>query len=185
MLTIFRVLCIHSVCVNANTDVLFYLQLKTEVPLNLEHTIACFSVLTTPQFAEVVKRQLHHHILEGLISHFFPETDSLYSKDDVEYFISFANKQTSWKHSVQTVPGPDDLVLDSCMSLSKFKFHLDKILSKGWSKNGKPSKPLNIYKSEVTILWVTTHTGTFNQFCLCRYPIVLVKQSCNGVLMLL
>ena len=112
----------------------------------------CFSVMMqSPQFEEVKKEQSYYHILEGLISHFFPETDSLYCKEDVEYFISFANKQTTWKHSVQTghVAESNDSVLDNCISLSKFKFHLDKILCKGWSKNGKASKPLNLYKLEV------------------------------------
>jgi len=109
-------------------------------------------MIQSPQFEEVVKNQSHHHILEGLISHFFPETDKSYCKEDVEYFISFANKQTAWKYSVQTkqAAGPDGSAMDNCISLSKFKFHLDKILCKGWSKNGKASKPLNVYKSEVS-----------------------------------
>ena len=125
------------------------------MPLNLHQTMECFNVMMqSPQFEEVVKKQLHHHILEGLISHFFPEigsSTSLYCKEDIEYFVSFANKQKKWKHSVQKdhVAESSDLQLDSCISLSKFKFHLDKILCKGWSKNGKASKPINLYKLEV------------------------------------
>jgi len=112
----------------------------------------CFNVMMqSPQFEEVVKKQLHHYILEGLISHFFPDIDSSYCKEDIEYFVSFANKQVTWKHSFQKqhVTESSDLLLGKCISLSKLKFHLDKILCKGSSKSGKVSKPINLYKLEV------------------------------------
>ena len=111
----------------------------------------CFSgMMQSPQFEEVVKKQMHHHVLDGLISHFFPENDSLYCKEDVEYFVSFANKQTSWKCFLkERATKSDDFMLGNCISLSRFKFHLNKILCKGWNKNGKSFKPLNVYKQEV------------------------------------
>ena len=39
----------------------------------------------------------------------------------------------------------------NCISLSKFKFHLDKILCRGWTTGGEFAKPLNLYKTEVSL----------------------------------
>lgn len=96
-------------------------------------------MLQSPQFAAIV--QMPQHIMEGLFTHFFPDTanpSAVYSKEDIEFFLTFANEQE--------IICQDD---GNLMSLSKFKFHLDRILCKGWSKNGAVAKPLTFYKLEV------------------------------------
>ena len=115
--------------------------------LNLNQIVSSFHVmLQSPQFAAVVSMpQLYQHVMEGLFTHFFPEISdrtAVYSKEDIEFFLTFANEQNNWKEAVYQN--------NNLISLSKFKFHLDRILCKGWSKNGASAKPLTFYKLEVS-----------------------------------
>jgi len=75
--------------------------------MDLKHIVECFNgLLQGQQFTEIIKKRLHHHLLEGIISHFFPERNKFeppYSKEDVMYFVSFASEQTSWKNSLPKV----------------------------------------------------------------------------------
>ena len=107
--------------------------------------------MESPQFAKLISMpQLYQHIMEGLLTHFFPDTDDsgeVYNKQDVQFFLSFANEQYKQKAHDQTFHQDDKL--QNFIILSKFKFHLDKILHKGWSKNGVVAKPLTFYKLEV------------------------------------
>ena len=113
--------------------------------LNLKQIVLSFHMmLQSPQFAAIIQMpQLYQHIMEGLFTHFFPDTGdpaAVYSKEDIEFFLTFANEQ-------KTIYQDDG----NLISLSKFKFHLDRILCKGWSKNGTFAKPLTFYKLEVNI----------------------------------
>ena len=115
--------------------------------LNLKQIVSSFHLmLQSPQFATIAQMpQLYQHIMEGLFTHFFPDTGdpaAVYSKEDIEFFLAFANEQHNWKETIYQ----DD---KNVISLSKFKFHLDRILCKGWSKNGTSAKPLTFYKLEV------------------------------------
>ena len=97
--------------------------------------------------------QLYQHIMEGLFIHFFPDTDDskvVYSKEDIKFFLTFANEQHKWEDHAETFH--QDNKSDNLISLSKFKFHLDRILCKGWSKSGTSAKPLTFYKLEVKII---------------------------------
>ena len=118
-------------------------QFKGDVTLNMKQIVSSFHLmLQSPQFATIISMlQLYQHVMEGLFTHFFPDTGVVYSKEDIEFFLTFANEQNDLKETIYQV--------ENRISLSKFKFHLDRILSKGWSKNGILAKPLNFYKSEV------------------------------------
>ena len=91
--------------------------------------------------------QLYQHIMEGLFTHFFPDTGDSYSKEDIEFFLAFTNEQDKQNAYNQAVQQDDQA--KKFISLSKFKFHLDRILCKGWSKNRAAAKPLTFYKLEV------------------------------------
>jgi len=107
-----------------------------------------------PQFAEIKK--LHLRIIENVFAQFLPEigdspgSDNFYyATTDVEFFVKFANEKMPPVEEVS----PDNLneKTCSCISLSKFKFHLDNILCRGWSKSKGFAKPLNLYKTEVRL----------------------------------
>ena len=120
--------------------------------LNLKEIVSSFHImLHSPQFTKVVSvSQLYQHIMEGLFSHFFPDTGdskAVYSKKDIEFFLTFANEQDKQKAHNQTLCQDDQSA--NSISLSKFKFHLDRILCKGWSKSEVVAKPLTFYKLEV------------------------------------
>ena len=120
--------------------------------LNLKEIVSSFHImLHSPQFTKVVSvSQLYQHIMEGLFSHFFPDTGdskAVYSKEDIEFFLTFANEQDKQKTHNQTLCQDDQSA--NSISLSKFKFHLDRILCKGWSKSEVVAKPLTFYKLEV------------------------------------
>ena len=108
-------------------------------------------MLQSPQFTKIISMpQLYQHIMEGLFIHFFPDTDDskvVYSKEDIEFFLTFANEQHKWKGHAQKFHQDDRS--KNLISFSKFKFHLDRILCKGWSESGPTAKPLNCYKLEV------------------------------------
>ena len=81
--------------------------------------------------------------MEGLFNHFFSDTMSIYNMEDVEFFLMFANEQNTLK-DIQTIH-PDD----QSVCFSKLKFHLDKILHKGWNDSETVAKPMTFYKLEV------------------------------------
>lgn len=98
-------------------------------------------VMESLQFDETIEDQLHQHITDGLFSQFFPESNNaVYSEEDVKYFVNYVNEELS-----------SDDKSHGCAALSKLKFHLSKILCKGWSCNEATAKPLNFYKLEVCI----------------------------------
>jgi len=114
--------------------------------------------LESPQFDLVKKQQTHLLVNDGLFAQFFPEIDDSssfngsnvfsYCKEDVEFFVKFVNCK---------MPPIEDFSLQNleedktCNCISLFKFHLEKILSRGWSKGKDFSKPLNLYKTEVCL----------------------------------
>ena len=102
-------------------------------------------MLESPQFNKTVSiPQVYQHVMEGLFTHFFPDTTTVYSKEDIEFFLSFANEQYKWKAYIEAIYQSENLI-----NISKFKFYLDRILCKGWSKSGTIAKPLTFYKLEV------------------------------------
>lgn len=102
-------------------------------------------MLESPQFNKIVSiPQLYQHVMEGLFTHFFPDTATVYSKEDIGFFLSFANEQNKWKTYIEAIYQSENII-----NISKFKFYLDRILCKGWSKSGAIAKPLTFYKSEV------------------------------------
>jgi len=113
--------------------------------------------LESPQFDQVKKQQLQLIVNDGLFTQFFPEIDDSsslsgsngfsYCKEDVEFFVKFANCKMPPVENIS----PENIKENThnCISLSKFKFHLDKILHRGWSTDKDFSKPLNLYKTEV------------------------------------
>ena len=103
-------------------------------------------VMESSQFDKTIEDCLYQHITDGLFTQFFPESDnSVYCEEDVKFFVNYVNKETFL---------PQKLSLDdenhSFISLAKFKFHLNKILCRGWSTNEATAKPLNFYKLEVS-----------------------------------
>ena len=108
-------------------------------------------MLQNPEFAKIVSiPQSYQHIMEGLFIHFFPDTNDstvVYTKEDVGFYLSFSNEQSKWKVHVQTIS--QNHQSENLISSSKFKFHLDRILCKGWSDNATNANPLTFYKSEV------------------------------------
>ena len=125
--------------------------------LNLKEIISSFHImLQRPQFTKVVSMsQLYQHIIEGLLAHFFPDTgDSkiVYSKEDIEFFLTFANAQDNQKTCNKRLCKDDQST--NFIILSKFKCHLDRILCKGWSKNLNVAEPLTFYKLEVKSIMV-------------------------------
>ena len=90
--------------------------------------------------------QLYQYVVEGLFNHFFSDTMSVYNVEDVEFFLMFANEQNTLK-DVQTIH-PDNQS-GNLICFSKLKFHLDKILRKGWNDSKTDAKPMTFYKLEV------------------------------------
>lgn len=89
--------------------------------------------------------------MEGLFTHFFPDTNDptcVYGKEDVEFFLMFANDQSTLEDVTETICPVDRY--KNVLCFSKLKFYLDRILCKGWSKNEIYAKPTNFYKLEVS-----------------------------------
>ena len=87
--------------------------------------------------------QFYQHVMEGIFTHFFPDTDdstsvTVYSKDDVEFFYKFANEQNTLKDANQIIHTDNQSKTFICFS--KLKPFLDRILCKGWTKNGHDTK---------------------------------------------
>ena len=105
-------------------------------------------MLESPQFNKLASiPQLYQYVMEGLFTHFFPDTNNsttVYSKEDIKFFLTFANEQNKWKSCIEAIYQFENLI-----NISKFKFYLDRILCKGWSKSGTIAKPLTFYKLEV------------------------------------
>lgn len=121
-------------------------QFRGDRSLNLEQIVTSFhTMLQSPQFTKDSITLLYQFVMDGLFTHFFPDTSdskAIYNKEDIEFFLTFANKQSE------------------SISLSKFKFHLDRILCKGWSKSGTIAKPLTFYKLEVTTMMCLLYNYT-------------------------
>ena len=89
--------------------------------------------------------QSYHQIIEGLFAYFFPDSASAYSKGDIEFFLTFINEQE---------PLHSDNQPQNIINLLKFKFCLNRILCKGWSKSGAHANPLDCYKLEVHNIFI-------------------------------
>ena len=115
------------------------------VPLSLKQIVTSFNaVVQIPQFTEPFSSpQSYNHIIEGLFTYFFPDSASVYSKGDIEFFLEFTNEKDNCIQSLHSDSQPKNLL--------KFKVHLDRILCKGWSKSGASANPLDFYKSEVHV----------------------------------
>ena len=117
------------------------------MPLNLKQIVIALNLmLKNSQFTKLP--QFYQCIMEGLFTHFFPDTNDptcVYSKEDVEFFLMFANDQSTLKDVTETV-----YPVDQYPCFSKLKFYLDRILCKGWSKDELYAKPTNFYKLEVS-----------------------------------
>lgn len=105
------------------------------------------------QFADIVEKQLYHCIIDSLFVQFFPEsveakTEETFSKVDVGFFMKFANDKVPLIQEPPTQSRKLDDRTNDCITLSKLKSYLDRILSRGWSDR-RTLKPLNLYKYEV------------------------------------
>jgi len=104
-------------------------------------------VMESSQFNKSDEDRLYQHITDGLFKQFFPEAgNSVYSEEDVKFFVNSVNEEISHTQELST----DDKD-HGCINLSKLKFHLSKILCRGWSTNEATAKPLNFYKLEVRV----------------------------------
>lgn len=104
-------------------------------------------LMESSQLDETTEDQLYQHITDGLLSQFFQESNNaVYSEEDVKYFINHVNKNIFLSRKLSS-----DEKDCNCISLSKLKFHLNKVLCKGWSDNEATAKPLNFYKLEVSM----------------------------------
>ena len=113
-------------------------------------------VIESSQFDETTEDRLYQHITDGLFSQFFPESsNSVYCKEDVNFFINYVNEEASLTRELSS-----DDEGHGCISLSKLKFHLSKILCRGWSSNEATAKPLNFYKLEVCMHLIFQNTNT-------------------------
>ena len=97
-------------------------------------------------------------ILEGLFVYFFPEpSDKLlaYSQADIICFLELTSIQTSQRSDerVPVIVHTEVLswasLFQNCITVSKMKIYLNRILRVGWNMSVKKAKPLNFYKSEV------------------------------------
>lgn len=122
-------------------------------------------MLQSPQFHETISvPQLYQHVIEELFAHFFPDTNDpkiVYSKEDVEFFLLFANEQNKWKIQIHGVYHDQS---ENLINSSKLKFYLDRILCRGWSGNGTIAKPLTFYKSEVSIMMLLVFSNFIVHF---------------------
>ena len=128
-------------------------------------------MLQNPQFTKLTTSmpQFYHYIMEGLFTHFFPDTGdstTVYSKEDIEFFLVFANEQNSLEDITQTIHPYDQSIY-----FSKLKFYLDRILCRGWNNNGTDARPLNFYNLEVNSNIVASYIKLY----------ILLMQACNCV----
>ena len=112
------------------------------------------SMLQKSQFSTVISiPQFYQHVMEGIFTHFFPDRDNstsvtLYNKDDIEFFLKFANGQSTLMDVNQIIYRDNQSKNFICFS--RLKLFLDRILCNGWSKND--TKHMTFYKSEVSNL---------------------------------
>jgi len=138
----------------------------------LKQIVTAFeTVLQDTQSIKLISiKQYYQYVVEDLFAHFFPATNepiSVYSKEDIEFFLMFANQQNTLKDLIPTVH-PDDHS-KSHINLSKFKFYLDRILCKGWSENELVAKPLAFYKLEVN----NSHYNNYFSLYFCNIQVNL------------
>ena len=106
-------------------------------------------MIQSPQFIELISTpQLYQRIMEGLFTHFFPDSALMYSQEDIEFFIAFTNDQKALRILINPLHSDDEP--QNLLNLSKFKSCLDRILCKGWSESGAAADPLEFYKSDVS-----------------------------------
>ena len=102
-------------------------------------------IIQSPQFTELISiPHLYQKIMEDLFAHFFTDSTVMYSKEDIEFFMTFTNEQDILRIPLHSDDQPQNL-----LNLSKFKIYLDRILCKGWSESGAAADPLEFYKLEV------------------------------------
>ena len=123
------------------------------MPLNLKQIVIALNLmLQNTQFTKLISvPQFYQSIMEGLFTHFFPDTNDptcVYSKEDVEFFLMFANDQSTLKDVTEMVYPVDQH--QDLLCFSRLKFYLDRILCKGWNKNEMYAKPTKFYKLEVS-----------------------------------
>ena len=124
-------------------------QFTAKIPLNLKQIVTSLTAMIQgPQFIELISTPLlYQKITEGLYMHFFPDYALMYSKRDIEFFLTFTNEQDTLRKLIERLCS-DDRPQDP-LNLSKLKIFLDRILCKGWSKSGAVANPLDFYKLEV------------------------------------
>lgn len=124
------------------------------MPLSLKQVVTSVNaIIQDSQFTKLFSSsQSYHQIIEGLFAYFFPDSATMYSKGDIEFFLTFTNEQDALKDCVQSFHSDNQSL--NIINLSKFKFHLDKILCKGWSKGGAHANPLDCYKLEVYAIFI-------------------------------
>ena len=106
-------------------------------------------MIQSPQFVELISTpQLYQKIMEGLFTHFFPDSASMYSKEDIEFFMAFTNEKNALRILINPLHSDDQP--QNQLNLSKFKNCLDRTLCKGWSESGAAADPLEFYKLEVS-----------------------------------
>ena len=115
------------------------------MPLNLENMYRWFSLAIQSQnIDENLKKRICGNIMDVLFTQFLSKSSTLpYVQEDVKFLVKFANDDLS---SMKLDAEKCD---NYCLSLVKMKFHLENVLSRGWSKDAQSAKPLNVYKIEV------------------------------------
>ena len=105
-------------------------------------------MIPSPQFIELISTpQLYQRIMEGLFTHFFPDSALTYNQEDIKFFIAFTNGQKALRILINPLHSDQP---QNLFNLSKFKSCLDRILCKGWNEGGAAADPLEFYKSDVS-----------------------------------
>lgn len=78
------------------------------MPLNLKQIVIALNLmLQNSQFTKLISvPQFYQYIMEGLFTHFFPDTNDptcVYGKEDVEFFLMFANDQSTLEDVTETI----------------------------------------------------------------------------------
>ena len=113
-------------------------------------------MLQNPEFSKLNSiPQFYQYVMEGILTHFFPDTDSsssvtVYNKDDIEFFLKFANGQSAFNDVNQIVHRDTQAPKSIC--LSKLKLFFNRILCKGWTMNEDIDEQMTFYKLEVSNL---------------------------------
>ena len=115
--------------------------------------------------------------MEGLLAHFFSESQSTYNHEDVQWFLEIANAHAHWQATylmsevVETqysgdllslVDGaPDSSVRQSapssrlaalgCVPMSTFKFYLHRILDRGIQNSSDPIHSIMLFFQQTDV----------------------------------